>query len=476
MSDLATGGAGAPSSSSGEIVRGNGHAPGQGLGEAMPDVPQNVQRASLSEFKRVIAARAAAAKQPPAARGRVAEFSAKIEAKQQAPVQPNEPRGQVGQPPKAESQGDPNQLKDNPTAPGTVEDQSGTVEESGSEQQSTEESGETETALSDLDALRRFREWEQNDMFPDELEGKLHELKANGVTRYVDTKELKQGYIRGIDYHRMGVEVKQVQQQHQQYQQRMQQHFEQIRDPGQMLEIYERNGYGETLYGLAQLIAERDREDRGIVRAAGIDIMQRKGITDPNHREVVDAMRRAEERVKAMRKADIDGRRVAFERQQLEQERAQAQSAQKTKEHYATYENQLNQLRPLVFRAFGLPDNKANRAGLIKHLTAVVNSQDGMPPEGLTRDLLMAAGRDLAEELEAERASGGRPVGLSPEQWQRIQAQQQQRPNASNTRALPAQRLGTGGGGKPLAGAQSQQRGRLSDLIALNKRGRMGGV
>ena len=123
---------------------------------------------------------------------------------------------------------------------------------------------------------------------------KLHELKANGVTRYVDTKELKQGYIRGVDYRRFHAEAQAVSQQHQRYQQSMQQHFEQIRDPGQMLEIYERNGFGDTLYQVATLIAERDREDRGMVRAAGIDIMQRKGINDPNHREVVDAMKRAE--------------------------------------------------------------------------------------------------------------------------------------------------------------------------------------
>lgn len=467
MSEVATS-AGAPAQSTGEIVRGAGHAPGQGPGEPMPDVPGGVQRASLSEFKRVIAARAAAAKQPPAARGRVAEFSAKIEAKQQAPVQPNEPRGQVGKPPKTEPMGDPNQVKEPPEAPSQELEETPEV---------TPEGGELEQesapdALSDLDALARFREWEQGDMFPEELEGKLHELKANGVTRYVDTKELKQGYIRGVDYRRFHAEAQAVQQQHQRHQQSMQEHFEQVRDPGQMLEIYERNGYGDTLYQVAQLIAERDREDRGMVRAAGIDIMQRKGITDPNHREVVDAMRRAEERVKALRKADIDARRNAFDRQQIDAERQQQQSQAKTKEHYAVYENQLNQLRPLVFRAYGLPDSKANRAGLLKHLNAVVNQQ-GVPQEGLTRELLMEAGRDLADELETERAGGGRPVGLSPEQWQRIQAQNQQRPAS---RALPPQRLGTGGGGKPLGAAgNGQQRGRYSDLVALNRKGRMGG-
>ena len=471
MSEMATS-AGAPAQqSSGEIVRGAGHAPGQGPGEAMPDVPGGVQRASLSEFKRVIAARAAAAKQPGAARGRVAEFSAKIEAKQQAPVQPNEPRGQVGKPPKTDPMGDPNQVREAPAAQPTDaegEPQPGEQPEGGE----LEQEAASPDALSDLDALQRFREWEQGDMFPEELEGKLHELKANGVTRYVDTKELKQGYIRGVDYRRFHAEAQQVQQTHQRYQQSMQQHFEQIRDPEQMLEIYERNGFGDTLYQVACRIAERDRQDRGLVQAAGYAVMRAKGIQDPNHREVVEAMKRAEEDVKSMRQTKIEARKVAFDRQQIDAERAKAQSQQQTQQHYAAYENQLNQLRPLVFRAYGLPDSKSNRASLLKHLGAVVNQQ-GLPAEGLTRELLMEAGRDLADELETERASGGRPVGLSPEQWQRIQAQQSQRPAS---RALPAQRLGTGGGGKPLGAAgNGQQRGRLSDLVAMNRKGRLGG-
>jgi len=469
MSEVATS-AGAPAQSTGEIVRGAGHAPGQGPGEPMPDVPGGVQRASLSEFKRVIAARAQAAKNPPAARSKVAEFSARIEAKQQAPVQPNEPRGQVGKPPKTDAMGDPNQVKE-PPAPSQEPGETPEIPPEGEPGAELEQEAAPD-ALSDLDALARFREWEQGDMFPEELEGKLHEVKTNGITKYVDTKELRQGYIRGVDYRRFHAEAQQVQQQHQRHQQSMQQHFEQIRDPDQMLEIYERNGYGDTLYQVAQRIAERDRQDRGIVRAAGIDVMQRKGITDPNHREVVEAMKRAEEDVKAMRQTKIEARKLAFDRQQIDAERQQAQSQAKTKEHYAQYENQLNQLRPLVFRAYGLPDSKANRAALLKHLNAVV-SQQGVPQEGLTRELLMEAGRDLADELETERAVGGRPAGLSPEQWQRIQAQNQQRPAS---RALPPQRLGTGGGGKPLGPAgNGQQRGRLSDLVALNRKGRMGG-
>jgi hypothetical protein len=462
MSTIAT--TSAPSAAappSGGVVRGGGNAPGQNPGEAMPDIPQGVERARLSDFKKVVAARSAA-KQPAAAKpattagGRVGEFSRALEAKQDAA------RGQVGQPPKSEPQGDPDQIKD-PASPAEGEPDH-TAPEEGAEPEPQETAPD---AATDLDALSKYREWEQSDMFPDEMLGKLHELKANGITRYVDTNELKQGYIRGVDYRRFHAEAQQVQGRAQQYETSMRQHFEQIRDPAQMLEIYERNGYGDTLYGMAQLIAERDREDRGMIRAAGIDVMQRRGINDPNHREVVDAMKRAEERVKAMRKSDIDGRRNTFDRQQLDARAQQERSQTQTQQHYANYEKQLNQLRPLAFKAFGLEDSAAHRSRLLVHLKGVIDSNGGITNEGLTRDLIMTAARDLAEERETDRNAGRAPVGLSPEQWQRVQA-------AKQSKALPAQRMGTGGGGKPLANGANQPRGRLSDMVKAHKAGTLG--
>lgn len=459
MSDVSTN-AGAPST--GDVVRGNGNAPGQSLGEPMPDVPKGVERAGLSDFKRVLAERDAARRagvQQPTARGKVAEFSQRLEARQQAPVQPNEPK-----PTKGENMGDPNQLKE----PGNLEPPEGDPNQQAApegEEGAAEAEQQAESPVADPE---KIAEWMNSDMFPEELESKwLHELKANGVVRYVDTAELKQGYIRGVDYRQFHAQAQAVTRQAEQQQASMRQHFEDVRDPAKMLEIYERQGYSDTLLGVARLIAERDRDDRAMINGAGYAAMQRYATNDPNDHRVVDAMKRCEERIKAQRATEVEGKRIAWEREQLQAQQRAQESQQKVQEHHAVYERQLNQLRPLVFRAFGIPDSKANRAELNRHIGAVL-STDGLPPEGLTRDLMMRAGRDMAESMDG---NGSRPpAGLSPEQWQRVQARQRAQAGGQE---LSPQRMG-GGGGKPMAGA-GQERKRLSDLKAMVHANRMRG-
>lgn len=464
MSDVSTTSPGAPATGT-DIVRGNGNAPGQSLGESMPSVPKDAGRASLSDFKKVLAERSQQGRQQPNARGKVAEFSRKVEARQEAASNPGQ------QQTKTENMGDPNQLK----GLGDPRPNDGQIEVDGSTtgELVTDEAELAHAAsINDQEALNKFREWEQGDMFPEELEQKLHELKANGVVRYVDTKELKQGYIRGVDYRRFHQEAINIQRAAQQRDASMQDHFQQIRDPAVMLEIYERNGYGDTLFEMAKLIGRRNREDMEHAEAAGLAMMRRKGLPEVasswNHPDVVGAMRNAEARTKRERQLDIEARRVAFDKAQIDAQKRTQVSQAKTQEHLKVYDNQLSQLRPLVFRAYGFANNASNHQKLVQHLSAIVN-QEGMPPEGITKELLMKAGQEMAEEREGERGAGETPVGLSPEQWARVQAQKKARGGGQE---LPAQRLGLGGGA-PRGNLGGQERGSLSDLVSMVNKGRM---
>lgn len=467
MSDSLTGVGGQSPAGGGGIVRGNGHAPGQNLGEAMPDIPQGVKPAALADFRKVMNERNQSARggqQQPSARNRVADFSKQLEAKQQAPSKPGAERGQEGQQAKTEQMGDPNQVKE----PGNLETPPA---EDGNEQQTTETDGNEQQSepgrLSDQEALARYREWEQSDMFPEDMaERWKYEVKTNGIVGYVDTKELKQGYIRGVDHRRGFAEAQAVHQRAAQERQQHNQHWEDIKDPQKLLDSHERRGYGDTLLEVARIIARRDQKDRMQVNGAGYAAMQQYGTNDPNDHRVVAAMKEMHESIRQTRQHKMEADRVAYERQQLQQAQQDQHREARVQEHHAVYERQLNQLRPLVFKAFGMADNAKNRGTYLKHLGAVIGQQK-LPAEGITRELAMLAGRDMAEERESE--GGDRPpVGLTPEQWARIQKEK-----AGRGDVLPPSRTG-GGGGQP-RGQLGGERKSLRDLENMVRENRFRG-
>ena len=450
---------------SGEVVRGEGHAPGQGAGVPMPTVT-TPERGSLGDMREHFARMNADAQQQPAngnaarpqtTSSRIGEFSRQLEAKQEAPTGIGEQR-----------QTPANDVID-PELPEGSE-----LPEGDEQQQLAPEESETEQAqaeLADAEALTKFREWQNSDLFPDEMADKwLHELKVAGRVQYVDTKELRQGYMRGGDARRMYSEAQQVQQQAQSYTQSMNQHFQAVRDPEQMLEIYERNGYGETLEKVARLIAERVSSTRRVVRAAGLAAMEQYGTQDPNDHRVRAAMEATERELKRSRAVDVEQRRLAFERSQFDQSRTQTQTQQETAQHLAQYERQLNQLRPNAFRAYGIKDSASHRQALARHLGNVIATR-GFGGD-ITRELVMEAASDLKEELEdriAAEQGAGQP-GMTPAQ-QRAAAQSQAR--QAQGRPLPPGRLGMGGG-KPMNG-EGAKRGSLRDLEAMVQKSRTGG-
>jgi hypothetical protein len=304
-------------------------------------------------------------------------------------------------------------------------------------------------------ALQKFREWEQSDMFPEELEGKLHEVKVNGQLRYVDTGELRQGYMRGGDYRRFYQEAQTQVQQAQQVQQSMRQHFEQVKDPKTMLELYERNGYGDTLLQVAHMIADRERGNMRLVKAAMHAEMQRLGVQDDRDHRIQQIKTETEDRIRKMYEAENLARRVEFDKQQLQQEKDAREKQARMQENTKLYENQLNQLRPNAFKAYGLKDTEANRAALARHIGNViaVHGFEG----NVTRQLVMEAAADLKDEIDQRMASEQGAGAMSPEAWKASQRQ-------NTGRVLPPNRAGLGGG-RPLGNLGGQQRGSASDLV-----------
>ena len=464
-----------------QVVRGGGNAPGQSLGEAMPDVPKDVKPASAGDFQRMMRERDNAAQarasnpqqpaQPPTARSRVASFSEKLEASQQAPVAPNEPKPEKPAPKLHEG----NQVRQS-NAQGAEP-----AAADGPERQQAADDGEPVTAddaaqaepeaLDDLAALTKFREWEQGEFFPDELLGKLHELTVDGRIEYVDGNELKQGYTRGGAARKMVAEAKQQIARAQQHQQSMSRHFEEVRDPRNMLAIYERQGYGETLYEVAKLIAERDRGDRLQVRGAMMAEMQRLGVQDVNDHRIQRIGQEIEQRIKRQRVTDNENARLQFERQQFEAARNAEQMEKQAQQDGAVLKRQADQLRPLALKAYGIPANESNVRMFNAILARLIDAQ-GLENGNITRKMVMEAGSDMLDELNRSAHERSKPDAMSPEDWKRASIAQKGAVQRNVGRALPPNRTGLGGG-KVNGQLGGQQRGSIRDLEARVRANRM---
>lgn len=443
-------------------------------GADMPSVPANVERMRPSDFMKArregTLSPGARREAPKSTREHIADVSRVLEQRG------NERSGQhVTDKSQAGTQ------FDKPQGSETALDQAKQTEQPAEAQPETaeaapaaeEEGQEALSALSDQEILAKYREWEQSDLFPDEMLGKMHEVKVRGQTRYVDTNELRQGYMRHSDYTQRGNELRAKEQRFSEQESFYKQHFEAIRDPGQMLEIYERNGYGDQLEKVAEMIAERRVEHRSLVRAAGHAAALKAGFTNEqialgqadNHRVVVEAMQRADARLKATRQTEIQNRKLQAENERTRAQQQQAQHAQEVSKHQETYARQLAQLMPGALKSIGLQPSPQNDAALKRCIGEVIALEGGIGNDGITRRHVMAAAKNLAEEREDRQLAERGGVFLSA---QEARAAQQ----AASRQALPPTRTGTGGG-RPLGNTQTQAM-RASDFEKARRAGTLG--
>lgn len=260
--------------------------------------------------------------------------------------------------------------------------------------------------LTDAEFLAKAREWQSSEYLPDDFLGKLVEVEiklddGSKRTEVVTAKELKDGYLRQSALSRAQTRIHHERQQMQARDQNVRTHFERIQDPEVFLQEYENRGYGKTLEQVAIRIAERRRDERDYVNAAGIAAMQRHGC-DQNDRRVYDAMQRAEKQIAQSREHELELRRIQTERDQLAAQAQKQDKASNVQELAATMRKQLEQLRPMAFRAHRIHDNASTQKEFARHLLAQMEVAGTFE---VTRDAVMTAARVLAEELEDARRS-----------------------------------------------------------------------
>lgn len=272
--------------------------------------------------------------------------------------------------------------------------------------------------LADVDLLAKAREWQSSDYLPDDFLGKLVEVEiklddGSKRTELVTAKEMRDGYLRQSALSRAQTRIHHERQQMQARDANVRAHFEKIQSPEAFLQEYEDRGYGPVLEQVALRIAERRVNERGLIEAAGIAAMQRYGC-DQNDRRVWDAKRLAEQEVVARRESAVELRRAQAERDQLAQRTKQDSQQADVSAQAATMRKQLDQLRPIAFKAHRIHDNPSTQKEFARHLLAQMEVAGSYE---VTRDAVMTAARTLAEELEdarAQSAAAQAPRGTPP--------------------------------------------------------------
>lgn len=434
-------------------------APAPGVVTNMPAVPKDVQPKRASDLARERGQRslggAPAQAVPTTGKGRVGAFADKIEARQ---TEIREERAAKEAPPAAEPK-DPNAPEETPSLTGEGAEGEG----DGSELAEPKVPGK----LTDAEVLAKYREWEDSSFFPEDLASKMHEVKVRGQTRYVDTNELRKGYMRHGDYVDRGKELTTKEAEVTNYRKAMDTHFEAIKNDEQFLDIYERNGYSDVLEKVADRVHARRKEQNMIVRSAGLARAQQLGFTAEeiqagkadNHRDVVAAMQSTQAQLKRSHALEIENRKLQFERDQVKQQHDERVRQERVSQHEQVFTKQLDQLRPVALKAHGIQDSPANRKVFVRHLKEVLATEGGLPDSGFSQKIVMSAAQAMKEELEDRQLSeqDGNPGFLSPAEFKARQeaAKRQGKPLGPNR---------SGGGlGKPIAG-QGTQAKRPSDL------------
>lgn len=318
------------------------------------------------------------------------------------------------------------------------------------------EPGDAEPAepaqLADVDLLAKARGWEQSEYLPPEFLDKLIEVEiklddGSKRTEIVSAKEMKDGYLRQSALSRAQTRIHHERQQMQARDQNVRAHFEKIQDPDAFLQEYEDRGYGKVLENVAIRIAERRVAEREFVNAAGIAAMQ-KHTCDQNDRRVYDAMQRAEKQVNESRDRAVELRRLGAERDQLAARRKQEDQQTGVNELAGTMRKQLDQLRPMAFRANRIHDNASTQKEFARHLLAQMEVAGSYE---VTRDAVMTAARTLAEELEDARRPPAAPARNGNGNGQ------PQRPRPLSPTSQVA--------GRSVAAGAQRQRKRPSDLM-----------
>lgn len=257
----------------------------------------------------------------------------------------------------------------------------------------------TRAEVLNADEQKQFEAWKARRNSPIlDLEADGEKLVSvpwrEGEEREVTVNEMKQGYMRHLDYSRKTQDIGQREQRVQQSEQNMNQFLTELQNPQSMRERLEDLGYGETLWQVARsMYGEVLKEERYLHQ------LKQRGANDEElnfWRQNFDQQRQ-------------QATRMRMQDRQLQQANARAQQAQtRTNEEAANVQlqNQLAQLRPAAFRSLGMPvgDPQYEEVFLDQFVAhARMNQANGGKQQ--LRDVVMSAAQATKQFVEDKIAA-----------------------------------------------------------------------
>lgn len=223
-----------------------------------------------------------------------------------------------------------------------------------------------EQAESDAKSLDEWMKAKDDIMLSELFEDKLVEVPwGEGKTKSVPVSEMKNGYMRQLDYTRNQQRVAQVERQAQQHNQNINRFLTDLSNPQTMRATLEDLGYGEIFETAAQGLYQERLEQEKIFYD-----LQKKGAS-PEHLKLL------RENAMAARASNVATRKLTRERDaalaQRQQEDVQAQQNQEAQQ----LSNQLAQLRPAAFKRLQMPDDAVHQAAFQEQFLAILQVGGG---------------------------------------------------------------------------------------------------
>lgn len=290
-----------------------------------------------------------------------------------------------------------------------------------------------------LDATKAWLEGRGE--MPDAFKGQVHEWtdKATGAPRRMTLPQMEEACMRQSDYSSKMNELRGYHQQVQFREQaagRLEQAF---RDPEQLF-VEMQNRDPAVLHQIAVKYSIQRAKMKQVAEGAGYALMQQHGY-QPNHPDVVNAVRQSMQAQEQAQRVDIENRKLREHNQMLAQMRQQQDGQQQRQVRLQELGAAITPLIAPSFKSAGVLHNPRNVEDFYRHLTAYVASLPNWDGNVRRRDCIEAA-KMVREEID-DRNAARAPKKAAPQ-----------------SRAMPPSRLSSSGSAQPT----QNERKRVSDM------------
>lgn len=226
----------------------------------------------------------------------------------------------------------------------------------------------------------------QTGQMPEELMDLMVKVPWGDGHREIPTRELVNGFMRQSDYTRAKTEIRNETQRLQNVEQGLRTTFENFKTPESLHQQLMSLGFRKQLEGAARLVYKQWYEEEQVVRALPADKQHA-------YRAKLERARELEEQhASAMRR-----------QQYLEQQAQNNQSQEAMQQSAQMIQNQINQLRPMAFKALGIVDAPYHRQLFERELVAVVQNSGQQFTGQITRQQAWEAAQSAKEILEDDQ-------------------------------------------------------------------------